>query len=420
MGKIFLLTSIYKITLFLMLFIQCSGDNEDNASSTAKWSYQLKINASNAQDGDYFGYSVSISGDYAIAGAPLEDGSGPNGGAAYIFHRTGINRWDAGTKIFASDFADGDCFGNSVSISGDYAIVGAYLEDGSGSDRGAAYIFQRTGTNTWSAGTKIIAIDPENGDVFGYSVSISGDYAIVGAPNYDGGRGAAYTFQRNGTNSWSAGTRIIASDPAANDEFGCSVSISGDLAIAGARFEDDSGANGNGAAYIFQRIGNNSWGEVKKIFAPDPTANDEFGSSVSISGDFAIVGAPNVDGGGAFKGAAYIFLETAPQTWDAGTRIIASDMQDDDKFGFSVSISGDYAIVGALEEDGSGINKGAAYVFQRTGTNIWSTGIKIIASDAADNDFFGISVSMSGDYAIAGACNEDGSGTDRGAVYIFK
>jgi hypothetical protein len=408
----------------LFAFAGCGGSNDDKTTPASKWSTQLKITASDADDGDEFGNSVAISGDYAIIGAGNQDGSGVNRGAAYIFHKTGTNSWDTGTKITASDAADYDAFGYSVAISGDYAIVGAQFENGSGSYRGAAYIFHRTDTHTWDAGVKIDAgMDVGNNDQFGYSVGISGDYAIVGAPfNEDTGgtdRGAAYIFHRTGTNTWDSGSRIGVGS-ADNDLFGNSVAISGDYAIVGAYQEDGSGTN-RGAAYIIHRTGTNIWSSSTKITASDTASVDYFGNSVAISGDYAIVGAYQEDGSGTDRGAAYIFYRTGTNTWDTGIKIDAGiDVGDNDWFGYSVGISGDYAIVGAWYEDGSGTDRGAAYIFNRTGTNTWNAGSKITASDAQDNDNFGFSVGISGDYAIVGAWYEDGSGANRGAAYIFK
>jgi uncharacterized repeat protein (TIGR02543 family) len=386
-----------------------------------------QILASDGAADDYFGYSVSISGDYAIVGAHYDDDNGFASGSAYIFRRTGTNSWDAGTKITAADNAAGDGFGNSVSISGDYAIVGARSDDDNGSNSGSAYIFRRTGTNSWDAGTKITASDGAADDRFGASVSISGDYAIVGARGDDdngSNSGSAYIFRRTGTNSWDAGTKIIPSDGSASefDYFGSSVSISGDYAIVGAYGD----ASGSGSAYIFQRTGptgTNSWDAGTNITPWFVSIGSEFGSSVSISGDYAIVGAQNDDDNGTDSGSAYIFQRTGPtgiNSWDAGTKITASDGAPDDRFGVSVSISGDYAIVGAWDDDDNGSFSGSAYIFRRTGTNSWDAGTKITASDGAAGDRFGYSVSISGDYAIVGAWYDDDNGSNSGSAYIFR
>ena len=265
-----------------------------------------KLLASDPAADDSFGNSVAISGDYAIVGAYWKDIT--DAGAAYIFHRTGPDTWVEGTKITASDAEDDDNFGNSVAISEDYAIVGAYAEDhDTKSNAGAAYIFLRTGDNTWDEGTKITASDPASYDYFGRSVAISGDYAIVGAYRKDiTDAGAAYIFLRTGDNTWDEGTKITASDAEDDDNFGNSVAISEDYAIVGAYAEDHDTKSNAGAAYIFLRTGDNTWDEGTKITASDPASYDYFGRSVAISGDYAVVGAYGEDDGGADAGAAYI------------------------------------------------------------------------------------------------------------------
>ncbi len=379
---------------------------------------QYRIVATDPANDDYFGYSVSISGDYAIVGAYQEDTGGSEAGAAYIYQRTGNNIWDSAVKIQSTSPDQADQFGYSVSISGDYAIVGARLEDldDVGEFAGAAYIFHRTGDNSWTDDpvANILPDEPSSYAYYGNSVSISGDYAIVGAYHeYEGGSraGAAYIFHRTGTNTWDTGTRIVSSDPDADDYFGQSVSISGDYAIVGAYLEDTTGA-----AYIFHRTGTNTWGEVtRKISSDTPVAYDHFGYSVSISGDYAIVGADQEDGSGTDAGAVYIFHRTGTNTWDGGIKKTASDAQDSDYFGHSVSISGDYAIVGAYREDEEGSNAGAAYIFHRTGTNTWEEVEKNTATYAYQGDYYGCAAAISSDHSIVGAY---GAYYNYGAAYI--
>lgn len=364
----FLILSTMAIMLFILISFSCiQPEEEEKEKKLPKWASQCKLNATDSTNSDYFGNSVSISSDYAISGAYLEDGIGTNRGAAYIFRRIENNTWDAGFKITAFDTADNDHFGYSVSISGDLAIVGAPYEDGTGTDRGAAYIFRSLGNNIWDTGFKITAFDSADNDRFGYYVSISGDYAIVGAPYEDGtgsDKGAAYIFRRTGTNSWDTGTKITASDAADEDEFGNSVSISGDYAIVGAAGKDNSGIQ-QGAAYIYHRTGTNTWDSGIKITAYDSANYDEFGFSVSIFGYYAISGAIGKDIGISSEGAAYIFKRTGTNSWDEGIKITCTDAEPLDRFGNSVSISGDYAIAGAEEEDGNGINFGAAYILKK-------------------------------------------------------
>jgi regulation of enolase protein 1 (concanavalin A-like superfamily) len=389
-------------------------------------SQQAKIQASDKQAGDKFGYSVSISGDgnTAIAGAYNEDTGATDAGSAYIFTRSGTT-WTQQAKIQASDKQAYDQFGWSVSISsnGNTAIVGAYTEDTGGSSAGAAYIFTRSGT-TWTQQAKIQASDKATSDLFGYSVSISGDgnTAIAGALFEEYG-GSAYIFTRSGT-TWTQQAKIQASDRQASDFFGSSVSMSsnGNTAIVGAMFEDTGGSSA-GAAYIFTRSGT-TWTQQVKIQASDKQASDNFGVSVAISddGNTAIVGAYTEDTGGTNAGAAYIFTRSGT-TWTQQAKIQASDKQASDFFGHSVAISsnGNTALVGAYNDHTGSDRTGSAYIFTRSGTT-WTQQARIQASDKQASDNFGWSVAISddGNTTIAGAYNEDTGGTDTGAAYIFE
>jgi len=284
--------------------------------SGGTWTQQAKIQASDKETNDWFGWSVSISGDgnTAIVGATGE-GTGDTG-AAYIFTRSG-GTWTQQAKIQASDKQAYDNFGWSVSISsdGNTALVGSPGEGTGGVLAGAAYIFTRSGT-TWTQQQKIQASDKEQVDRFGYSVFISsdGNTAIVGAYGEDTGAtsaGAAYIFTRSGT-TWTQQAKIQASDKEANDQFGYSVSISGggNIAVVGAYLED-TGGDRAGAAYIFTRSGT-TWTQQQKIQASNLEGGDEFGWSVSISsdGNTAIVGARFEDTGASGAGAAYIFIQS--------------------------------------------------------------------------------------------------------------
>ena len=276
-----------------------------SVASASSWSQQQKLTASDADNYDSFGMSVSISGDYAVVGAYADDDAGGSSGSAYIFVRNGTT-WTEQEKLTASDAASRDKFGNSVSISGDYAVVGAYTDDdGGSSNSGSAYIFVRNGT-TWSQQQKLTASDAAAGDQFGNSVSISGDYAVVGAYADDdagGQSGSAYIFVRNGT-AWTEQQKLTASDAASSDQFGRSVSISGDYAVVGAHQNAGAGSR-SGSAYIFVRNGT-TWTEQEKLTASDAASGDYFGSSVSISGDYAVVGAYADNDAGSQSGSAYI------------------------------------------------------------------------------------------------------------------
>jgi hypothetical protein len=380
--------------------------------------------------GDQFGLAVAIDGDYAIVGAPFEAGAGTERGAAYIFHRTGPDTWDAGVRLEATNVADGQRFGYAVAIDGDYAIVG----NGEVYGRSSAYIFYRTGLNTWDTGVKIDPPAVILYGFFGYAVAVSGDYAVVGAFGEIGGgtgtydrAGASYIFRRTGLNSWTDRFEINAFNGMADDNFGRSVAIDGDYVIVGAPNWDALGPSPPqdvGTAYIYNRTGTNTWDGGERLLAGVIQASANFGWSVDISGDYAIAGAENEDEGLiSFAGAAYVFHRIATNTWELGDRLTASDPQTMDYFGSEVAISGSYALGAAKMEDAVANGAGAVYSFYRTATNTWDAGptAKWTAFDGGELEFFGCSIGMDGMYAIVGAYGCDGPGpkVGAGAAYIL-
>jgi len=373
------------------------------SSALAEWPQQAKLTASDAAEGDFFGISVSVSGDTAVVGADLDDGTG----SACVFTRSG-STWTQQAKLTASDAAEGDGFGYCVSVSGDTAVVGADLDDGTGS----AYVFTRSGS-TWTQQAKLIASDAAWYDEFGYSVSVSGDTAVVGAYDFYSpviSSGSAYVFTRSGL-TWTQQQKLTASDAEEGDYFYYSVSVSGDTLVVGA-FGDD----GTGSAYVFTRSGS-TWTRQAKLTASDAAEGDGFGGSVSVSGDTAVVGANGDDDGGDNSGSVYVFTRSG-SAWTQQAKLTASDAAAEDYFGGSVSVLGDTAAVGASGNDDGGSNSGSAYVFTRSGST-WTQQAKLTASDASEEDYFGRSVSVSGDTATVGAPWNDAPETDSGAAYVF-
>ncbi|MEN6326080.1 MAG: S-layer homology domain-containing protein [Syntrophomonas sp.] len=375
------------LLMLMVLFISaCSMCYTPYANAETVPVESAIIKAGDSSGGDYFGASVSISGDYTIVGAYNKNSQQ---GKAYIFKRDGT-AWSQQAVLTASDGAAGDLFGYSVSISGDYAVVGAYWKN---SQQGKAYIFKRDGT-AWTQQAVLTASDGAAGDDFGYSVSISGDYAVVGAY----GKNSAYIFNRNGT-AWTQQNALTASDGAAGDDFGCSVSIAGDYAVVGASSKNPK----TGQAYIFNRNGA-VWSQQAILTGSDVAGDDHFGNSVSIAGDYAIVGAENKNG---YQGQAYIFSRNGA-VWTQQAALTASDGAAYNLFGFSVSISGDHAVVGVSR------NEGQVYMFNRNGA-VW-TEVALTGSDSVINDRFGLSVSISEDYVVVGAPWRN---SHEGQAYIF-
>ena len=377
---------------------------------------EFKITADDAAQGDLFGHSVSIDGDYAVVGALGDDDNGTHAGSAYIFKRNGMI-WEQEAKLLATDGAAADFFGWSVSIYGDYVVVGAWGDADNGTDAGSAYVFKRTGT-IWVEEAKLLPSDGATADEFGASVSIYGDYVIVGAWGHaDNGSnsGSAYVFNRNGTN-WTEEDELLPLVGAAGDNFGQSVSIYGDYVVVGAWRHIDNG-NEIGSAYVFKRTGT-SWLQEDKLLASDRAAADKFGASVSIYGDYAVVGAWGHADNGSNSGSAYVFKRSGTN-WTEEDKLLPLIGAAFDIFGVSVSIQGDYAIVGAQNHNDNGNDVGSAYLFKRTGSS-WMQEAKLLASDRAADDEFGISVSISGAYAIVGANKNDDDGFESGSAYLIS
>ncbi|REJ76429.1 MAG: hypothetical protein DWQ47_12555 [Acidobacteria bacterium] len=406
--------------------------NSDGAGGTAadNWGEVAKVTASDAAADDVFGEAVSIRKDKFIVGATGDDDVASGSGSAYIFSRNtgGADSWGEVKKLTAADPAADDAFGFSVSIDGENAAVGSVADDDEGTDSGSAYFFDqnRGGADNWGQGQKITASDGTANGTFGVSVALDKEFAIVGAFDVSGATtGAAYVFFDQ-QDTWFEVLKKAGSDGASGDQFGLSVSLSGDTAIVGAPFDDDSG-NSSGAAYIFAKNQGgtaDSWGEVTKLTAFDGALNDQFGISVSISGDTAIVGSPNDDDVPSESGSAYIYSRNqgGSDVWGLVTKITASDAANDDGFGDAVAIGGDTAIVGALRDDDDGAESGSAYIFERNsgGVDQWGEVTKITSSDAASGDRFGDSVAISGDRAIVGTSLDDDAGNSSGAAYIFS
>ncbi len=382
-----------------------------------------KVLALDANPGDEFGKSVAVSGETAIVGAWNDNGGGFSAGAAYVLQRDrgGADNWGEVKKLTASDAEAYDRFGSSAAISGDTALVGSVYHDAGGvGAAGAAYVFQRNqgGSDNWGEVKKLTASDAEDAAWFGSSAAVSGDTGIVGAPwagRTDGNAsGAAYVFLRSegGADNWGEVKKLTASNTRFSDQFGISVAISGDIAVVGA-WGDDAAAFNAGAAYVFERDagGPDNWGEVKKLTASDAEVADFFGTSVAVSGNAAVVGARIESAGGAGAGAAYVFLRNkgGAGNWGEASKLTASDAQGVDHLGQSVAISGDTAVVGADGEDSRGDFAGATYVFQRDqgGADNWGEVKKLTASDAQAQDFFGHSVALDGGTIVVGAWRVD-------------
>jgi hypothetical protein len=387
-------------------------------ASTAAQPYaeRQKLTAFDAGAQDNFGSSVAVSGDVAFIGAHRKH---DNQGAVYVFTRDAqTGAWSDMQTLAASDGRPGDKFGSSVAVSGDIALIGAE-GDGVGGERnaGSVYVFARDDMGLWTEIQKLAASVAAGNDEFGREVAITGDVALIGAPGTGIHEwGAAYVFVRDAeTGIWAEVELLIPSDGSSGQCFGCSIAFAGNWAFIGAPQDYMRG----GSAWVFERDTlTGAWIETQWLHGSDSVGDDGFGRAVSISGDMAIIGASASDNRWIDDGAAFVFFWDAQLgTWVETQKLLASDAAVGAFFGSSVSLSGDVAVIGA---HGNGI-PGAAYVFARdTVAGTWVETQKLIPSGTALDDHFGEATSVSSDVALIGAPEYDGAGDQSGAAYVFE
>jgi len=484
-----------RLTTITLLFAASAGAPALAASSDPIQP-EAYFKSADGDDFDDLGRAVAIDGDTLVVGVPWED-SGVAGdpsddstsaaGAVYVYLRDN-GAWSQQAYLKASNPGNADEFGHAVAIDGDTIVVGAPFEDshatgvnGSGasdffSNSGAAYVFVRSGT-TWTQEAYLKASNTDPQDRFGGSVSISGDTIAIGAYEEDGASpgvngddssdalsssGAAYVFTRSGT-TWSQEAYVKPLVPGGSDFFGDAVAIDGDTLLVSATAEDsssagvggdpnDDGTTDAGALYVFDRVGT-TWSQSAFVKASNPMEQAYFGFSIDLDGDTAVVGAfgeksasTGVDGtqtddGVVIAGSAYVLVRNAG-VWSQEAYLKATNTAQGDRFGWSVALSGDRALVGAWSEDSvatgldgddtddTAADAGATYAFTRN-AGAWSPAGYLKAPNTDQGDRFGIAVAGSGETFVVGAPSEDSiatgidgdqdddTGFDRGAVFTF-
>jgi len=314
-----------------------------------------------------------------------------------------------------SDGIDGDFYGTAAALASGSAVIGAFGDDG---HRGAAYVLRKSG-DEWNEVQKLVADDGAPNEEFGYDAAITHDLIAVSAWNATVGanafQGAVYLFQNQG-GSWTQTQKLVADDGGLFDNFGQSVAIDATRIVVGANGATIGDQGAQGAAYIFDRDGS-TWVQQQKIWSDDGDTVDNFGNAVAMRGSTLFVGALQaMADGNANQGAVYVFTDDGSGTWTQVQKLTSSDGGGGDAFGASVSFDGTTLVVGATYAGG----QGAAYVFENTGGS-WSEVQKLVADDAAANDYFGNAVSLSGDNILVAADGKtvDGFGS-RGAAYLFS
>ena len=328
------------------------------------WVPHSKLYASDAQSNDYFGRDIYLEEDYLFVGTSGDDGREDRSGSVYVFQYDGQN-WVEKDRLIASDGNTNDLFGQRISIHGPYAIISSQGKDDHGSYSGAAYIFHRQG-GQWIEQAKLTASDAQKGDIFGNAVAITDNYAFVGAyyeEAFGYHSGAVYVFKRDG-NQWVEQQKLTNIDGLHSMLFGGSISVDNDLALIGAVGESTRGRSA-GAVYTYQLV-NEQWVPQQKLIASDADELDHFGGAVHLSGNDAIVGSKGDDDWGEESGSAYLFHYDGAQ-WSEKTKLIASEGGQQDTFGSKVYTSADYAMVSAGYVNSVGRrHAGAVYHFSLT------------------------------------------------------
>ncbi|HEV7491616.1 MAG TPA: FG-GAP repeat protein [Rhodanobacteraceae bacterium] len=376
------------ISVVSLLSVVAAYANDDTA-----WSEQ-KVTAPDGRANTYFGTAAAVSGSFALIGAY---GDSNHHGAAYIETRTGAE-WSETQKIVADDGLAGDEFGYRVAIQPDRIFVTAYNATiGTNTAQGSAYVFEN-GTGSWAQVQKLTADDGAVFDNFGQSIAIDGSVLVIGANGAtigdQGAQGAAYVFVYDGT-SWTQGQKLIADDGDMVDNFGVSAAIGDETIFIGSPYAAVNGHANQGAVYVFQSSAT-GWTQVDKLTASDGATNDSFGMSMSLDGTTLVIGATGADG----HGAAYVFEGFSGTSWMETQKLVADDAGSGDNFGDAIGLSGSDVLIAAdvSTVDGN-TSRGAGYLF--TGTSgTWVQSHKFIASDGTTDDFLGAAAAYDGETAI--------------------
>ncbi len=386
------------------------------------WDQVDEIKPADGNDQSYFGETISTDGEWAIIGAWGDDEKGLDAGAAYIYHFESLVGWVEVEKIFGFDTSAQDRFGAAVAIDYPWALVGAPLEDALAEDAGAVHIWHADGMN-WNYTGMLLEDGGVTNNEFGRSVAIHDDHLIVGAPLSpwtQNGRGSVYIYKNNDSIWEEVFSQQFIGGLTAG--VGFSVDINTHTALVGAPYDNAIGFN-DGAVWVITFDGS-SWELTDKLHHWAPEEDDEFGISVSLDEDMAIIGAWHVDDVDTNAGAAYIFYRSWSNyhqefRWEQIAELLPFDGHFNDLFGRNVAIDNGTALVGATGDDDLGHMSGSAYFYKLEGTQ-WNFLQKVNASDGDTGDYFGSAVALTDAAdALIGASADEDNGIASGTVYEF-
>lgn len=408
-------TSNARTTVFSTHF-----DSKSNAlppsHDVLSWKEHQHVSAFDAAAYERFGAAVAVDGDTALVGIPADRvGVYDQRGSVHVFTRIGTT-WQFTFRLVAADGMSYDKFGTAVALSGDTAFIGAPGRD---LTRGAVYAFARA-TNQWIYRQTLTASDKAQGDGFGTSMALDGDTLVVGTPSaniaMNDEQGAAYAFTRVG-DVWTEQQKLFVPNGSRGDEFGTSVAISGETIVVGAPCIFTTVLNpGPGAAHAFTR-NNGTWTLEQTLTPSNGVAKNHFGTSVVVAGNTAVVSSPgSVFGMNYFQGSAYVYGRIG-NTWTEVQQVSSSNGQWNDRFGSALAFSGTTLLAGSA---GTGANPSAVYAFELVG-GMFAERQKVTPLSRTLDDFFGAAIGLSGTTAIVGAPGIDiAAAEDIGGAYIFN
>jgi len=411
-------TAILSLSIFSLLALAAPPVPAGEAIVTAE---VAKLLASDGAEDEQFGQAISLAGDRLAIGAPLDDPNGEDSGSAYVFERDTEGDWVQVAKLLAPDGSPGDEFGDSVSLNGDRLAIGA-PERPFGDGPGAVYIFERDVDGRWSIAAQVFSRDGDVRDGFGRSVALEDDRLAVGADGDDDAAtsaGAVYIFERDAGGTWTQVAKLVPNDAAQFDAFGRSVCLDGSRVVLNSAVAIGNGPL-SGAAYVFDRDTDGTWVQVAKVVSPGGAGFDYFGVSAAVDGDRLVVGARGDDENGTNSGAVVFFERDADGFWRPVAKIFANDAEAFSDFGNSVSLEGDRAVVTSDRNDDNGTDSGAAYLFERNVDGTWSQTTKLTPLDGAQDDRFGSEASLYGGRIVVTSPFHDDNEVNSGSSYIFE
>ena len=370
---------------------------------------------------DYFGLVVSISGSTVVVAAPQDDTGAQNSGICYVYDVASGTPSQPVTTIPNPTPALNDTFGSAVALSGSRLAVGVYLDDQGATDSGRVYVFD---LSSGTPALPTLTIDnpgPSSNDFFGRSVALSGSRLATGAHGDNtaaNDAGSAYVYELASGTPTVPARSITTPSPSSDEEFGTSVAITGSMVVVGA-YHDDKGATNAGSVYVYDFLSGTPNDPVLTLDNPAPSTNDYFGASVAAAGNLIVVGAFQDDSGNTNTGTVYVYNRSSTTPTVPVWTIHNPTPQAQDQFGNAVAISGSLVVIGAFKNDPVAADAGSAYVYDLSSPTPTVPILTLDNPEPGIEDWFGYAVAISGNKVAVGAYGDDFGAVNAGSVYVY-